>query len=313
MQDHHRNSNHKARFRRHQGFRNTACQNAGVVCSHFGNHSEKRNDTCHRTEQAKQRSNRSHGSQQTHAAFQFRLFAEHRFLQRAFCIFAFVAGTIQHSKQHQRKTRFLFQAKVRSIFVTGLLHKRIQLFQEATAQMSAEREHQEAFQAKEQGKDCHQGQGVHHNATLLKESLQFFVPGQFLSVGDRILDSLILQNIQRNRHSIRSSFRLSHRLFDAAHHIRRKRRIPFKHLSLQSPRTEQCLHVTVIQSHFSKENCSQAQAIHVYVGARAHLRYFTTKRLRVGQFMAQQQVVHKALHRSDCIRNLLVRLTSSLT
>ena len=61
--------------------------------------------------------------------------------------------------------------------------------------MPAVRKHEEAFQTEQQSKNCDKGERVHHDATLLEERVKFFAPGEFLRVGNRILDGLVLQNI----------------------------------------------------------------------------------------------------------------------
>ena len=235
MQNHHRNCNHEARFRRHERFGNTASEHAGIVSANLGNHGKERNDTRHRTEKPEQRSDRSHRGKETHTAFQFRLFAEQRLLQGAFRIFTLFAGAVQHGEQHHRKARLFFEAKVGSVFVTRLFHQAVQLLDKAAAQVPAVSEHQEAFQAKQQGKDCHQCERVHHNTALLEESLEFFLQGEFLRFGNRVLDGLVLQNVQRDFH-LGAGRSLLHRGLHVHRHLGRERRIPFKDLSLQGAR-----------------------------------------------------------------------------
>ena len=311
MQNHHGDSNHETRFRSHESFGNTASQHASIIRTHLGNHGKECNDTGHRTEQAKQRSNRTHGRQKTHTAFKFRLFTKQRLLQGAFRIFALVAGAVQHSEQDHRKTRFLLEAKASGIFVVAILYECVQFLHKAASQMSTVSQHQEPFQAKEQCKDCHKRKRIHHDSALLEERLEFLVPGKFLCIGNGVLDCLVLQNIERDIHH-GAATGLRHGLLDTCRHLGRKRRIPFKNLSLQGTRTEQGLHIAIVLRHFAKEDRSQAQAVHVHVGAGAHLRHLAAIGLRIRHFVAEQQVIHKALHGTDSVRHFLVGLACSL-
>ena len=312
MQNHHGDSYHEARFRCHQGFGNTACQHAGIIRTHLGNHSKERNDSRHRTQQAKQRSNRPHGRQQPHTAFQFRLFSKQSFLQGTFRIFALVAGTVQYSEQNHRKARFLLEAKGGGIFVESILYECVQFLHKAASQMSTVSQHQEPFQAKEQRKDCHESKRIHHDSALLEERLEFLVPGKFLRIGNGVLDCLVLQNIKRNTdHGTATCLRYGQ--LDIRSHFGRKRRIPFKDFSLQRARTEQRLHIAVILRHFAKENRSQTQAVHVHVGAGTHLGHLAAIGLRIRHFVTEQQVIHKTLRSTDGVRNFLVSLGCSLT
>ena len=193
-----------------------------------------------------------------------------------------------------------------------ILYECVQFLHKAASQMSTVSQHQETFQAKEQCKDSHKRKRIHHDSALLEERLEFLVPSKFLCIGNRILDGLVLQNIERNTdHGTATCLR--HGLLDTCRHLGRKRRIPFKDFSLQRARTEQRLHITVILRHFAKENRSQTQAVHIHVGTGTHLGHLAAIGLRIRHFVTEQQVVHKALHGTDGIRNLLVGLAGSLT
>ena len=175
--------------------------------------------------------------------------------------------------------------------------------------MSAESQYQEAFQAKEQRKDRHQHERVHHDTALLEEFLELFSHREFLGIGNRILDCLILEHIQRNHDRRRSTFAsrtcLHHSLLHITGHFRRERSIPFKHLALQGARAEQSLYIAVVLRNFAEEHGTQAQTVHVHIGTAPHLRSFASVELRISQFMADQQIVHVALHRTNRIRRRL--------
>ena len=178
--------------------------------------------------------------------------------------------------------------------------------------MPAVAEHQEAFQAKQQRENRHQHERVHHDTALPEERLEFLAPGKFLRVGNRVLDRLVLQYVQRDRDNRGSPRGLRYGLLYIRGHLRRERRVPFEYLALQCTRAEQRLHLAVILRDLAQKDRTQAQAVHVHVGAVAHLRSLAPVELRVGQFMTQQQVVHKILHRADRIRHLLLGILGSL-
>ena len=103
-----------------------------------------------------------------------------------------------------------------------------------------------------------------------------------------------------------------HGLFHVRGHFGRKIRIPFKHLALQGTRAEQCLHFAIVHGDFAQEHRTETQAIHVHVGAVAHLRNLAAVGLRVGQFLAQKQIRQVTAGSTQRVRVLRIGLGGGL-